>query len=227
MHSNSRITQATRSIQMHSATRSGRIASMQISITDPAYQTLLFGIGLGLILLLTFVKKRDYTSLDLTQELKGFAILAIIFAHIGYALTIGGQFLFPFSVLAGVGVDLFLFFSGYGLAYSAAKRPETRVSFYTRRLPRLFIPFWVVVSILFLLDYFFTGGSYSWTYILRSFAGVFTNADLYHTLNSPLWYFTFILFYYLLFPLVFFKRNIWITAFTKLSRSVAKSASAA
>jgi peptidoglycan/LPS O-acetylase OafA/YrhL len=185
---------------------------MQISVTNPIHQTILFGAVLGIIFLLSFWKKKNYTPLSLTQELKGFAILSILFAHIGYALSNSPQFLFPFSVLAGTGVNLFLFLSGYGLTYSASQRQEGRLAFYKKRLPRLFIPFWVVLSVLFLLDYFITEGSYSLTYIAQSMLGIFTNADMYHDINSPLWYFTLILMYYLLFPLVFFKRHSWITA---------------
>jgi peptidoglycan/LPS O-acetylase OafA/YrhL len=185
---------------------------MQISITDPVHQTIVFGAVLGTIFLLSYWKKKNYTALSLTQELKGFAILAIIFAHIGYGLASGTNFLFPLSILAGVGVNLFLFLSGYGLTFSALSKDESRVSFYTRRLPRLYIPFWVVVGILFLLDHFLTYGNYSFSYIAQSFAGVFTNANMYSDINSPLWYFTMILFYYLLFPLVFFKRYAWATA---------------
>ncbi len=185
---------------------------MQISIIDPLHQTILFGAVLGTIFLLTFWKKKDYTALSLTQELKGFAILAIIFAHIGYGLASGTNFLFPLSILAGVGVNLFLFLSGYGLTYSALSKGESRTSFYARRLPRLYIPFWVVIGILFLLDHFLTFGNYSFSYIVQSFAGIFTNANMYTDINSPLWYFTMILFYYLLFPLVFFKRYAWVTA---------------
>jgi peptidoglycan/LPS O-acetylase OafA/YrhL len=44
------------------------------------------------------------------------------------------------------------------------------------------------------------------TTVLQSFIGFFPRADLYADINSPLWYFTFILGYYLIFPLIFFKR---------------------
>ena len=185
---------------------------MIISVTNPVHQTILFGAVLGTLFLLSFWKKKNYTSLSLTQELKGFAIMAIIFVHIGYGLAQGTNFLFPLSILAGVGVNLFLFFSGYGLTYSAMSKDESRLSFYTRRLPRLYIPFWVVLVTLFLLDHFLTFGNYSFSYIAQSLAGIFTNANMYSDINSPLWYFTLILFYYLLFPLVFFKRYAWATA---------------
>lgn len=185
---------------------------MQISVNDPLQQTILFGVVLGLIFILTFFKKKEYTPLSLTQELKGFAILIIIFAHIGYSLSSNPQFLFPFSILAGVGVNLFLFLSGYGLTFSELQKGAGIIKFYSRRLLKLFVPFWIVLALLFLLDYFLLGGSYSKEYIIQSIFGIFTQAEMSTDINSPFWYFTLILFYYLLFPLVFTKRHTWITA---------------
>ncbi len=185
---------------------------MQIFVSNTIQQTILFGIAFCAIVLYFFAKKKNYTSFSLTQELKGFAILAIVFAHIGYGLSNTTQFLFPFSILAGVGVNLFLFLSGYGLTCSLTSKEENVLQFYKNRLPKLLVPFWIVLSTLFLLDFFSTGGSYTKTYILQSALGIFTSANLYIDINSPFWYFTFILIYYLLFPLIFIKRAPWVSA---------------
>lgn len=185
---------------------------MNIYVNDPIWQTILFGIALCGIFLLTLSEKKNYTPRSLTQELKGVAILAIVFAHIGYYLTTSPQFLFPFSVLAGAGVNLFLFLSGYGLTFSQMNKEGTILQFYKRRLLKLFIPFWIIVAVLFLCDYFFLGVVYPGEYMSKSFFGIFTSATMYADLNSPLWYFSFIFFYYLLFPLVFSKQYTWATA---------------
>ena len=185
---------------------------MQVFINDPIHQTILFGIVLGIIFILTFSKKKDYTPLSLTQELKGFAILAVIFAHIGYALSTNPQFLFPFSVFGGVAVNLFLFLSGYGLTFSQMKKEETLGQLYKQRLLKLFVPFWIVLLLLFLLDYFLLEETYPKEYIGRAIFGIFTHADMHTDVNSPFWYFSLILFYYLLFPLMFSKHRAWITA---------------
>lgn len=185
---------------------------MQVLINDPVQQTILFGVVFCVIFLLTFYTKKNYSPFSLTQELKGFAILAVIFAHIGYTLSSSSEFLFPFSVLAGVGVNLFLFLSGYGLTYSLLRKEGSILGFYTKRLPKLIIPFWIVLGVLFVLDYVVLGQMYAKEYIVQSFSGVFMGADMFTDINSPLWYFSLILFYYVLFPLVFFKRYTWITA---------------
>jgi peptidoglycan/LPS O-acetylase OafA/YrhL len=48
--------------------------------------------------------------------------------------------------------------------------------------------------------------------MIQSFAGFFPEADIFQSLNSPLWYFTLILFYYLVFPLLFEKRHPLVSA---------------
>lgn len=185
---------------------------MQVSIIDGVQQTEFFGAVLCIVFLCTFFIKKNYTSLSLTQELKGFAILSIIFAHIGYVLSANHDFLFPFSIVAGVSVNLFLFLSGYGLTYSQLKREETVVTFYKRRLIKLFIPFWIVLGTLVVSDAVVLGKTYTVQFLLQALSGIFVHVNAYTDLNSPFWYFSFIFFYYLLFPLVFSKKWPWLSA---------------
>jgi peptidoglycan/LPS O-acetylase OafA/YrhL len=114
--------------------------------------------------------------------------------------------------MAGVGVNLFLFLSGYGLTTSALKAESTIGKFYQKRLLKLFTPFWIVIAILFLSDFFLLHISYDWSYIIRSLLGFFPRADLALDINSPLWFFTPVLFYYLIFPWGFFKKRPWLSA---------------
>lgn len=72
---------------------------MQIFISDPVLQTQIF-VVLFLIALALTIRKRTSTEalpIETTQELKGFAIIAILFAHIGYFLATDTRFLFPLS----------------------------------------------------------------------------------------------------------------------------------
>lgn len=181
---------------------------MQISIPDPHLQTAIFTVLFLTVLLLT-IKKAPKTSFFpsiLTTELKGFAILAIIFSHIGYFLSKDTHFLFPLSAIAGVGVNLFLFLSGFGLTLSYLKNPSTVLSFYKKRLLKLFIPLWIVIIILVSADFILLNITYSPVTLIQSFLGFFPSARIFEGLDSPLWYFTLILSYYLIFPLVFFKK---------------------
>lgn len=185
---------------------------MQISVTNPIQQTILFGIVFLIAFLFTFRKKQEYTSFSFTQELKGFAILTIVFGHIGYFLSLNQEFLFPFSIMMGVGVNLFLFLSGYGITFSQITKGESAVQFYKRRLFKLFVPFWITLVTLIVSSYLFLGKTYSGIFLIKAFFGLFTQANLYTDINSPFWYFTFIVLCYLLFPLLFNKKRPWITA---------------
>ncbi len=136
-------------------------------------------------------------------------MLSIIFSHIGYFLVSDQRFLFPLSVAAGVGVNLFLFLSGYGLTLSQSKRPLSIWKFYRTRLIKLLVPLWIVLVVFFMLDYFMLHQSYPWDYILKSFLGFFQTSNPYSDIDSPLWYLTLILYYYLIFPIFFHpKKNI-------------------
>lgn len=184
------------------------------SIANAVLGTHIFSAIFIFALLVSVRKRRDnsFFSLDTTQEIKGFAILAVVLSHIGYFLVNDHDFLYPWSTIAGVGVDLFLILSGYGLVMSSLKKDLSIGQFYKQRLIRLFVPMWLCLMIFFSLKYLVLGASYSWGYMLQAFLGIFRTADLYQDINSPLWYFTFIVFFYLLFPLVFSKKRVWLSA---------------
>lgn len=181
---------------------------MQISIDNAEFQTIIFGIIfiLGLILSIRRVDLKPFFGKSRTEELKGFAILVVIFSHIGYFLVTDTRFLYPFSVLAGVGVNLFLFLSGFGLTLSALKNSLSPFAFYKKRLGNLFLPMWIVVISLIAADFIFLHKSYPGLTILQTLFGFFPYADIFKSLDSPLWYFSLILFYYLIFPLFFWKK---------------------
>lgn len=182
---------------------------MQISIAHPILQTVIFAVVLGIIVLCTVRRKKwgELFPLETTNELKGFAILTILLGHIAYARLQHQTFLFPLSVFAGMGVDLFLFLSGFGLACSALKTQLTRTDFYKKRLGKIFFSLWVVLILFFVIDFFALHKTYPFREMISSFFGFFPHADLTQNINSPLWYITFILFYYLAFPWVFNKNR--------------------
>ncbi len=177
---------------------------MQVFISNPFLHTQLFTLVLLIVLALS-IKSRTAPSFakDTTQELKGIAILAIIVAHVGYLLATVSRFLFPLSFFAGVGVDLFLFLSGFGLTMSALMKPLAIVDFYQKRLKKIFIPLWITLALILSFDALFLHLTYSASTVLYAFLGWFPRADAFLDINSPLWYISLIVFYYLLYPLVF------------------------
>ncbi len=187
---------------------------MIISISNPVQATQIFLVIFLITILFSFRKKtnNDFFSNILTQELKGLAILSIVFAHIGYYLVNDNRFLFPLTIAAGVGVNMFLFLSGFGLASSSLVKQYSIIQFYWRRIPKLYLPFWLSCLVFLLLDFFILNRFYGAGYVGQTLLGFFPRADIWLDLNSPLWYFSFIVFYYLLFPLVFWRRYVWLSS---------------
>lgn len=187
---------------------------MKIHIDSTEQQTVFFIIIFLFILLATIKRNFGKSVLDIgvTNEIKGFAILAVVFAHIGYALSDSGQFLFPLSILGGVGVNLFLFLSGFGLTISALKKPLPTLEFYKKRIIKLFIPLWVSLIMILALDKIILNRIYSFREIGQSFIGFFPQADLFSNINSPLWFITLILFFYIFFPLLFKIKSLLLSA---------------
>jgi peptidoglycan/LPS O-acetylase OafA/YrhL len=182
---------------------------MQIDVLKPLQETVIFGVIFFAILLFSLRRKQgtDLFPIETTNEIKGFAMIAIVLSHIGYFLSRQTDFLFPFSIYAGVSVDLFLFLSGYGLAVSALKNQLSIKEFYKKRVAKLFIPLWTVLILFFLADYFFLHKIYPLQDMVLSFLGIFRHADLFQDVNSPLWYITWTLFYYILFPFFFSQKR--------------------
>ena len=166
----------------------------------------------ALVLLAKRIEYGDLLPLSATQELKGIATFAVVFGHIGYFLVDDNRFLFPLSVGAGVGVNIFLFLSGYGLTLGMMKKPLAPLPFYRKRALKIFIPLWPVLIGFFLLDALVLDRHYSITYMLRSMLGFFPKADMPSDVNSVLWYITWTLFYYALLPLVFMRQRVWLSA---------------
>lgn len=138
-----------------------------------------------------------------TQELKGVAILAVIFAHIGYYLVNDTRFLFPLSTIAGIVLNTFLFLSGYGLVKRFSAHAIAPLQLYRDRLfKKLWIPFLIALGVA-ILWHTLWGSTFSINELLLSVFGLFPAADIYQSLNSPLWYFTLITLYYLAFPVLF------------------------
>ncbi|MCT7498770.1 acyltransferase [Aliarcobacter cryaerophilus] len=172
-------------------------------------------IGFAILVLFTTLKQSTHSDVfpvSVTNELKGLGILTVVFAHFAYMKVTNADFLFPLSIIAGVGVDLFLFMSGFGLTVGMLKKPMKAVDFYKKRVIKIFIPFWIALIIMFIADALFMDKTYSVGYIIKSMLGFFPTADGFGDVNSPFWYITWMIMFYLLYPLVFFKDKPWLSA---------------
>lgn len=188
---------------------------MPITLTDDIYQTNLIVIAILIAVVLFTFKRAKHTDLfpvSVTQELKGLGILTVVFAHFAYMLVTNADFLFPLSIIAGVGVDLFLFMSGYGLTVGMLKKPLPILEFYKRRVIKIFIPFWVAIILIFAANAIFLDIHYSVPYMIQSLLGWFPTAEGFADVNSPFWYITWMMMFYVIFPLVFSTKRPWLSA---------------
>lgn len=187
---------------------------MQITVLDPKFQTLLFGaLFLAALLLSTRrVKREEPFPPSLTNDLKGFAILTVVFGHIGYVLSRQTEFLFPLSIMAGVGVNVFLFLSGLGLTLSQEKGGLRPMAFYKHRLTTIMIPLWITLVVFYALDFFWLQKTYPAASVVQSVFGVYPRAVMFEHVNAPLWYLSLILSYYLFFPFLYRKSRPYLSA---------------
>lgn len=189
----------------------------QINIPDISFANMLVFLALSIAIASSVRKspeKKWILSFDDTQELKWWAILSVIFIHIGYSLVGDWRFLHPISSLAWVGVDMFLFLSGYWLTMSMIRSPLSPREFYRKRIVKILVPFWISLILILSLDFCVRGVTYPLWDTVRAFFWWFPHADIWHDMNSPYWYMTILLFFYILFPIVFLQKHIWLSTLT-------------
>lgn len=97
-----------------------------------------------------------------------------------------------------IGVDIFLFLSGFGLWYSFSKNPDT-ISFFRKRIKRVVIPYAVLALPLWIYNTIFVSEKHTVWMFLSNFFGISFLTDGVVTT----WYVFLILALYLVFPLIF------------------------
>lgn len=138
------------------------------------------------------------------KELFGFSIITIIFFHFfedvskfGDGSPFYGASIIYNLVLGSVGVDIFVFLSGMGLFYSLAKNSSIP-SFYKRRLKRV-LPTYLIIGGLGWIVLDLIVEQRGFLQFLRDFSTVSLWADG----RRLVWYISFILIMYLVYPLIF------------------------
>lgn len=122
-------------------------------------------------------EKERYSLLSIrhTTLLRGWAILTVLFCHIGRALGVG-----KIQFIAGIGVSLFLILSGYGLHQSYKKNGLE--GFWSKRLFRVILPYYAI------------------SFLLCFLLGELSGAKIVQILIfKPMWYISYLLVWYLLF----------------------------
>ncbi len=149
----------------------------------------------------------DTLKYQVVDFLRGYAILAIVIYH--YLDTLGLQS--PFNKLirgGGTGVHVFVLLSGFGLYASHARRPLTYFSFIAKRLVKICVPYYIVVTISALISLFipiFQNSLYA--YFGHLFFYKMFDERIVGSYGYPLWFISMILQFYLCFHLFAYIKN--------------------
>jgi len=142
------------------------------------------------VILLTTVRTKKTSQLlckEQTEQLKGVAIFFVVLGHLWVHVSQASASL----VFSGDAVFLFLFLSGFGLTRSHQQTPYSLRSFVTKRIVRVFGPYWLATILIILLDYVILGKKYSIHSLIMTFVGINLSPELRH-MDYARWFGTFI-----------------------------------
>lgn len=162
---------------------------------------------------------REITKQD-TLFLKGLAICSMLMWHVFYCQNPQGVVYSPFVRFVGtigdVCVSVFLFISGYGLTVGFTKKENTPMAFVLKRVLKFYGNFWFVFLLIVLYGTFVvnqpirTDGDFlhrtlQWVKEFLAIRGQ-------ESYNESWWYFSLILTFYLIFPILYWgmKKAPWI-----------------
>ncbi|WP_042271337.1 acyltransferase family protein [[Clostridium] dakarense] len=102
----------------------------------------------------------DALSKHMCNSIKGIAAISVVLHHISQRLSYV-KFLEPFRYVGYLAVALFFFYSGYGMMKSFESKANYLKNFWTKRIPKVVLPF-IFANILFVIVYsFFNKAVYS------------------------------------------------------------------
>lgn len=152
-------------------------------------------------------------DLNASQSAKGMALLLLLWHHLFFLKC--GITSFPVCVssqFAQVCVAIFVFLSGYGLAVSVEDKRIGWLSFYKKRLPRLYLNYWLVALIFIPIGIFFGYRPLEVVFETSPYLKLFIQMTGFHMFidrvgygyNPTWWFMSLILALYLLFPLIYY-----------------------
>lgn len=158
---------------------------------------------MSLIILTVFSYKKNNSlkkfvlNRDITQGMKGFAILLVIIGHLIplYDKKLYENFNF-LQTLGTIGVTLFLFSSGYGLTKSYQK--NYLVFFWKKKFKGVYIPY-LLITILWIIIEISFGKKHGLLVNICALLGM----DFTRQIDATMWYIPYIFFWYLSFFIVF------------------------
>jgi len=125
-------------------------------------------------------------SVNATMQIKGLAIIFVILGHLHIVENAGAW-----------GVAMFLVVSGFGLTQSYNKNGLN--CYFTKKINKILLPYSLVTVVWLLINYFILDKNYGYLKILLLVLGL----DLKSSIDSTMWYISFILLWYMVFYIAF------------------------
>ena len=170
---------------------------IKINVGNPIILNSSLILGFSFLILMTCRKTYEDRPLSIlqTSQIKGLAIIAVIFNHLSlHTLEKPGDLWFSRDV-GYIGVAVFLMISGFGLSISLEKKGVE--NFFTKRVVRVLVPLVLTISLEIFLNHVLLRRSSN---PVSDFAKVFYDLA---SLDRNMWYVIFILFWYCITYVVF------------------------
>ena len=129
-----------------------------------------------------------------TEQVKGLAIFLVVLGHLWVHVS---KTKIHF-VLSGEAVSIFLIISGFGLTMSNKHKQINLADFYSKRIRRVMVPYWIATILILSLDYLILSKKLPMGSFLMTFVGINVTREL-TSVDYVRWFVTFILLWYLLF----------------------------
>jgi|APEBP8051072266_1049373.scaffolds.fasta_scaffold00210_25 Acyltransferase family. len=189
------------------------------SVFSKSHTTFFKGIGILMIVIHNYCHFQQGFKLE-NEESFNSENVWVFLSHLQSG-NLKSIFTAVFAFLGHFGVQLFIFFSAYGLAIKFSRRKESVCDFVLRRLKKIYfllgfaILFWIIFT-LSLGTVLYPKSVVYITFLLASTISNFTNVYLFKIFSGPYWFFGLIIQLYLLFP-IFYKflkrfnmKSLWI-----------------
>jgi len=150
-----------------------------------------------LIVSIVTLKKGESAFLDFsqTEQLKGLAMLFVVVVHFWQHVCNEHG---PFLLMGDYAVTLFLLLSGYGLMSSNMIRQIHLRTFFTKRIKKVFVPYWLVTIGIIIADHLLLQKHYHLHDLLLTFVGINVSESLQY-FDHARWFITLLLVNYLAF----------------------------
>ncbi len=163
-------------------------------------------------------------DVSITNASKGMALMLILWHHLFYERPEEGFIVYQTALLAKVCVGIYVVLSGYGLAESVKRKGLNLLSFYKRRVVKLYMNYWLIALLFVPFGVWFMGKSLESVYGEHMYRGFFIQmlgihmfTDVGYGYNATWWFMSLIIVLYAIFPLIYTLTNrfhIWFVLFS-------------